>query len=243
MLNRENAFEVSRQAYHLVNGPKFAVSRSLRRFLREVLGDISADNGTYVFQSFAFDEGYGEQQLAALAAYAGRIDDEQQEYLEDFGALRMGTQFDSMFGSVANGYKLSFHIATASLKELQAAVKLVAVLSDSLHGFVASPAKAAGFEDYSYRGLPCSIAPDSELWTIGGHDKRNGGSGVLEWCYDEADALERLAMMQRYPERFIGVKAESYLASFAPSGLHLNPEHYDSPRVGGMHWAVSQALG
>jgi hypothetical protein len=224
MLNRENAFEVSRQAYHLLNGSKFAVSRSLRRFLMEVLGDIAADNGTYVFQSFAFDEGYSEQQLAALAAYASRIDEEQQSYLEGFGAQRLGTQSDSMFGSVANGYKLPFIIATAMMKELQAAVKLVAVLSDSLHGFVGSPAKAAGFEDYTYRGLPCNIAPDEELWMVGGHDKR-GGSGVLEWCYDEADARERLLMMQRYPERFINVKAEPYAAK------------------AGMHWAVAEAIG
>lgn len=45
---------------------------------------------------------------------------------------------------------------------------------------------------YQYRNLPCTDLS----WHIWGHDNLNKMSGVLEWCYDEADAKNRLAKMQ-----------------------------------------------
>lgn len=52
---------------------------------------------------------------------------------------------------------------------------------------------------YRYRNLPCSIADDDQLWAISGVDAR-GGSGVLEWCYDEGDARALFNQMKRYPQ-------------------------------------------
>ena len=52
---------------------------------------------------------------------------------------------------------------------------------------------------YRYRGLPCSIVPDDELWCVAGQDTQ-GGSGVLEWCRDELDAKNMLEQMLKYPQ-------------------------------------------
>jgi hypothetical protein len=41
---------------------------------------------------------------------------------------------------------------------------------------------------YTYRNLPCTIVLDDQLWHVCGRDIVDGGGGVLEWCYDEADA-------------------------------------------------------
>lgn len=39
----------------------------------------------------------------------------------------------------------------------------------------------------AYMSRPCSITTDDRLWCIAGVNKL-GGSGVLAWCYDQADA-------------------------------------------------------
>lgn len=49
---------------------------------------------------------------------------------------------------------------------------------------------------YKFRGLPCSIQPDEKLWCVTGYVKHGGGSGVLEWCYDEEDAKQVMAKMK-----------------------------------------------
>ena len=60
---------------------------------------------------------------------------------------------------------------------------------------------------YVMRGLPCRDALGFEMpWSVCGSqtvtldDGTEGkGGGVLEWCWDEEDALERLEMMQQDP--------------------------------------------
>jgi hypothetical protein len=59
---------------------------------------------------------------------------------------------------------------------------------------------------YQYRGLPCSIAPQEQIWCISGRDSQTCSTGVLEWCYNEQDALERLAIMKEHP-RFENLNA------------------------------------
>lgn len=63
----------------------------------------------------------------------------------------------------------------------------------------AKPPKQQPAPAYRYRGLPCSITSDEKLWFVEGVDAR-GGSGVLEWCYDKADATDRLAEMRKFPQ-------------------------------------------
>jgi hypothetical protein len=218
MLDRENALYYCQEANRLHNSSKFHVSRALRRFLSEVV-----TNAGYVFQSFSFDEGFSATQLAALQAHAKQVDDEYQEFIAPLGFTRLDTQFDEEFGSISNGYRLPFLLVNATLKELQATLKVVAILAEGLVPLRNDPGEVAGFDDYRYRGLPCSIADDDQLWLVGGHDKR-GGSGVLEWCYDEDDAREVLASMQRFPDRFVGLRAEPHT------------------RGAGMHWAVAEVL-
>lgn len=52
--------------------------------------------------------------------------------------------------------------------------------------------------EYKFRNLPCSITPTrgSNLWYVSGTSTHHG-SGVLEWCYDEEDAKERLSLMSQ----------------------------------------------
>lgn len=54
-------------------------------------------------------------------------------------------------------------------------------------------------KQYKYRNYPCSIVSDDKLWYVEGIDAC-GGSGVLEWCYDEEDAKVILAKMKQYPQ-------------------------------------------
>ncbi len=53
-----------------------------------------------------------------------------------------------------------------------------------------------GVHRYQYRNLPGNLC--ATPWFVqGGADN---GAGVLEWCFDEQDARERLAIMVTYPE-------------------------------------------
>ena len=67
-------------------------------------------------------------------------------------------------------------------------------------------------QTYKYRGLPCSIAPDEDLWCVSGQDTNPNscGGGVLEWCYGKEDAQARLLRMQQFPQ-FKNLKAAPYL--------------------------------
>ena len=57
------------------------------------------------------------------------------------------------------------------------------------------PAAIHEVETYKYRSLPCTAGD----WSVCGSDTLNG-AGVLEWCFDEADAKERLQIMKSYPQ-------------------------------------------
>lgn len=50
---------------------------------------------------------------------------------------------------------------------------------------------------YRYRNLPCSVV--KKPWYVQGRDWL-GGVGVLEWCRDEDDAKERMAIMSIFPQ-------------------------------------------
>lgn len=65
---------------------------------------------------------------------------------------------------------------------------------------------------YKFRGLPCNIQPDENLWCVCGGMK-GGGGGVLEWCYDEQDANDILKEMQKY-SYFVGLHASAFFDKY-----------------------------
>lgn len=221
MLDKSNVFAVSRQGYELLNGPKGQTSRSLRRFLMQV----TDGHGDQLIQSFAYEDGYSKEQLDALEVYAGCTVDRQRQYLTEgakngwlrWKALQFScTMRDDPFGIVGNVYTLGHSLAEASVAQLRAMVEAVVVLSDCMHDFAASPDSCImSSSGYKYRGLPISIAPNDKLWYVGGQDLLGGGGGVLEWCYDEADARDVLAEMNRFPSRFVNLQAESWAAEMS----------------------------
>jgi hypothetical protein len=70
-----------------------------------------------------------------------------------------------------------------------------------------------GGDIYQYRGWPCNIAPDSELWTVSGTDYLDGSGGVLEWCASKEDANALITLMRQDGNRF-KVSASKYLDGF-----------------------------
>jgi hypothetical protein len=223
MLDKTTVFELSRRAYALLNGPNGHISRALRRFLL----DVTDGQGDQVIQSFAYEDGYSKEQLHALEIYASRTVDRQKQYLTEgsrngwlrYKALQYRcTMRDDAFGIVGNVYALGYPLAEASVAQLRAAVEAVIVLSDCMHDFAASPETCIEASSrYTYRGLPCTIAPDDKLWYVGGQDLQDGGGGLLEWCYDEADAQQVLQDMQRFPSRFANLTARSWAEDLARS--------------------------
>jgi hypothetical protein len=207
MLSRENTFAITHAAYSLWRLPKGAVGRKMRRLLTQV-----AKSGI-LMQSFCFDEGYSIEQLRAIETYARKLDESLQVFLPLAAVHRCGTITDDGFGMVSNHYKFVHNIETATVSQLRDMVKAVAVLGESMQAFAASVNKTAlaTCPTYDYRGLPCSIAPDSQLWVVAGLDKLSGGSGVLEWCYDVKDAHEVFKAMARHPDRFPGLNAHPFL--------------------------------
>lgn len=236
MLNRHNAFHVSSQGYALIRGNKWTTSRALRRFLADLLDAPLATTGAaarwMLFQQLAHNEGYSKVQLEALEKFATRVAEDQQPYLDKLSVdankpeqqlpdvvRLMSTVHDDMFGTVFNSYEVRVNPKTASLKELQSLVKSVVVLSDFLHQVAGRGLNETVLRDcpmYEYRSLPCSIAPDEELWCVSGADKLDNSGGILEWCYDEEDAKEVLRKMSQYPDRFSDLKAQSWLETNAP---------------------------
>ena len=51
---------------------------------------------------------------------------------------------------------------------------------------------------YTYRNLSMADSPDG--WHVGGCDDFENSAGILEWCYDRSDAMDRLNRMQQTGE-------------------------------------------
>lgn len=214
MLNSQSVLSVFLEAHQLLTKPSVK-GRALRRFLRR-----EAQNGL-VIQSFATLEGYSAAQLVELERYARGLHQEHAQFLPEGAVTFLGTVHDQAFGLVANQYRLNFDIEGASLKELRLMVDAVRELADCMRSFASYPNSTAlrKAPDYQYRGYACDITDDESLWCITGNDCR-GMSGVLEWCYDESDALSLLVELKRFPERFTDVRAVSWAqASVEASAL------------------------
>ena len=61
--------------------------------------------------------------------------------------------------------------------------------------------------EYTFRSLPCNILPEDEIWCVTGFF--NNGGGVLEWCYNEDDANERLKLIS-FDKTYTELKAQKY---------------------------------
>lgn len=209
MITTSNVFAISHEAYMLWRSEKTAIGRALRRFLLRV-----TDDSQFVIQSFAFSGGYSPTQLEAMDSYAKEQLEKQAKYLPSKTVEVVGTLREDMFGLVSNSYSFVNDIKTASVAELRDMVKTVAILAESMHEFACSVNATALVHcpTYTYRGKPCSITCDDELWMVSGQDALEGGGGVLEWCYDEDDAKEILAAMMQHPHRFQNLSAEPFMA-------------------------------
>ena len=221
MLTRENAVEVVADAKGLVDISKSTPvayrrtrSRSLRRFLSRLI-EVQNDGAELVVMSWSRNEGHSPDQLDALEQYVGPL----TSWLATHSKVAPLLQLQAITrNDTESTYCVTFALKSpmelASLSQLQQLVLAFRVLAESMLDF-ARDANATVFTscpEYRYRGLPCSIAPDENLWYVGGQDKRGGG-GILEWCYDEDDANAMLREMQKHATRFVGLTAAPYLAA------------------------------
>lgn len=227
MIDRDNAVFSAREAFRLINGPKWSTSRSLRRFLAEYvvprLGSVDTQARMDLIQSFSSGEGFSPEQLQALKAYAEKLAVEMAQVLaDDAPVLRYrGVVLDEAFGLVFNHFEVDTDLASASLKELQQLVKGVFIVANTLAPLALRPNVALqSCPVYVYRGLPCSIAEDERLWAVSGIDLLEGGQGVLEWCYDEEDARDVLASMQAHAHRFTCLEAAPYSSLAFEGNVH-----------------------
>ena len=62
------------------------------------------------------------------------------------------------------------------------------------------PDESPAPKQYKYRSLPCTAGEWSAEWSVCGFDSLRNGGGVLEWCFDQKDAEERIQMMKAYPQ-------------------------------------------
>lgn len=218
MLSKDNVFHVSREGYKLLTGPKKNVSRALRRFLAESCTGVSPVTERMLLVSYAFNQGHSVEQLGLLETYAQEQEVRAREYLKEGGAHFRSIIRDDDFQSVFSQYELAWSPATATLKQLQAMVKAVVVLSDCMHQYAAFPNEnaLAACPMYVYRGYACDIAPTDQIWCVVGVDNNGGGSGVLEWCYDEEDAQFILRRMNHFPERFENLEARPFREAIEP---------------------------
>jgi len=212
MLKKHDASYMVRRSAEITRGPKFQNSRTLRRYLADVV-TTPASGKAMLTMCLAFNEGYNAQQLQAIYAYAKQLAVTMDAYAsaQDMSLVKpLGVSLDLECGSVLINYELEASLESGSLMELQDLTLFVSSMAYAMVPFAKNPALTAGFDDYQYRGYPCSIVDDDQLWAVSGHDLRGGGSGVLEWCHSEADATAVMQEMLNYPCRFVELSAEKW---------------------------------
>lgn len=207
---------IAREAFGLLNNDLRNNGRTLRRFLARNLICVGSPDELFFSQVFAYEDGYSAEQLQALSVYAEDANLSNLEHFPEGLKYEFTGVKDDSYGIVSNNYRVPGNIKTASVATLRDWVKIVYVLNEKLQEFTASINMVAlvSCPDYQYRGLPCSAAP----WAIGGSD-RNRSSGILEWCVDEADAADRLALMQKHPARF------THLSISSPESMQHHAVH------------------
>lgn len=212
MFNKSNAAYIGSEAQRILNNPSTRMGRKMRRFLQNSCAEILPGE-LHLAQCYAALEGYTPEQLQALKAFAEErmthMDTERAKAPVEAGNL----VYDECMGIVTVYYRLKTDLAAAPVRELRALLRFLAVLAVDMSVELGDPnaSALANCPDYIYRGLPCSVVEDDELWAVSGQDVR-GGSGVLEWCVSERDAADVQAQMNRFPERFLNVSAHKWSA-------------------------------
>lgn len=182
------------------------------RVLRRFIDRACDDGGCRVNQVFAYNQHYTEMQLLALVEYAKDVAASTAASLAPEGGVFVETVYEPLAKLVKNSYRLAHPPREATVKQLRNMVVMVVDLCKGMLAFANNPNETA-FQtcpDYVYRGLPVSCSPT--VWEIGGLDTADGGGGVLEWCYDQTDAEQRLAMMSQFP-RFEHLSAKQWVES------------------------------
>lgn len=200
LANRYDLNETIRLGVKLLGNPLNNNGRVLRRFIDRACDD----GGCRVDQAFAYNQHYTSEQLLALVDYAKSVAAEFRIPLN--GGEFVDTVYEPLAGLVKNSYRLAHPPKEATVKQLRAMVDMIVELCRAMLPFAEDPNATAllSCPDYVYRGLP--IRCSNTVWGIGGSDI-GGGSGILEWCVDEDDAKQRLALMSQHP-RFQNLSAE-----------------------------------
>lgn len=214
MLTKDNVHFIASDALRVLADPSKRIGRRMRRLLSVCCEDLRPGQ-PHLVQSYALTEGYTPEQLQALRACAEKAV-AADEAKVDTALLDHGfVVFDEAFGIVSVYYKLRIDLETASCRELRGVLSFLHCIAVRMSLDLHKPNETVLAEcpDYVYRGLPCSVVDDNELWAVNGQDVR-GGSGVLEWCVSEEDAREVVTQMSRFPERFLNVTAEKWSEGF-----------------------------
>lgn len=213
MFTASQAVFTASHAHRLVNDPSPRMGRKIRRFLASVCSEIRPGE-LHLAQSYACMDGYSPVQLAALSAFAARLAAEDEAIRPADLVEPANLVFDEAFGIVTVYYKLKFDVRTASVRQLKEALTFLSRIAENMSTQLRDPntTALADCPDYVYRGLPCNVVEEDELWCVSGGDVRTNGGGVLEWCVSESDAQDVLTQMKRFPERFVHVSAESWVS-------------------------------
>ena len=206
LANRHDLKEFIRLGVQLLGNPRNNNGRVLRRYIDQVCDD----GGCRVDQTFAHFQHYTPVQLLALVDYAKSVAAEFREFqMVSNGGEFVDTVFQPLAGLVKNSYRLAHPPKEATVKQLRAMVDMIVELCRAMQPFAEDPNATAlsSCPDYVYRGLP--IRCSDTVWEIGGSDMA-GASGVLEWCVDEDDAKQRLALMSQHP-RFQHLSAKPWI--------------------------------
>jgi hypothetical protein len=203
MITVDSIKDIGAEANQLLKNTDGNNGRVLRRFL----GRQCQHNKIY--QTIASTKGLWPRQIKAIIEAA----EHQAMVLEYIGVVRGPVTLDKVTGDVTVTFDVPHQIETASVREMRTVVQAIETIcryaemfrDRNLNKSILNSAKCP---DYEYRGYPCSVVEDP--WYVGGEDVR-GGSGILEWCTSEQDALDRLALMKKH-KRFVALRIESWAA-------------------------------
>lgn len=162
MFNSNDVDFITSQAHRLVYGDKRDVSRAHRRFLSNFISE-SKHGEAYIFQQFCEGPGYSKDELQAILAYAQDLCKEVREYIPEDIISFMTVEHEPLMDQVVATYKVKKLVSEMSLKELKAVTHFLLVLTYEMYEYSRNPGKVAGFLDYRYRCLPCSITTDENL--------------------------------------------------------------------------------
>lgn len=210
LLKKSSASSILLAAQAILRGSKSENSRTYRRFFES----YGLTDGV-ISMEIVNGEGYSASQFAHIRQFAEAKIIEFNERIDLYTVRGLGVEVDM----TVKDRKIIWNLQLTPLAELnfllqlKNAMQALCYCCEFLEPLDKDMAGHIGFADYKLRNKPCSIAEDHLLWCICGTDLRDGSSGVLEWCYDEQDALAVLASMQKFKARFPDIVAQPFKES------------------------------